>query len=79
MGGRSGDSHYKFKSAIYLRIATSAPLVHLKYIVILSDSEGSLSSISVLTKTYLIKSEGSLDPNKKRVPLETPLYDSELF
>ena len=68
LGGISGDSHFKFsfKSAIYLRIATSALLVHIKDIVILSASEGSLSSISVLSKTDLLKSEESLAPKQKK-------------
>jgi len=52
-GSRSGDSpnQLSFKSAIHLRIATSAPPLLIKDIVIPSASEGSPSPMPVLSKT----------------------------
>ena len=54
-GSRSGDSRKQlyFKSEIPLRIATSAPPLLPKDIVIPSASEGSPSPITVLSKTEL--------------------------
>ena len=54
-GGRSGDSQVNrwLKRQSVTRIATSAPLVLLKEIVIPSASEGSPYPITVLSKTDL--------------------------